>query len=203
MPKKVDHDERRRHIAEAVLRIAGRDGLDRATLRDVAVEAGVSLGSVQHYFGSKDEMLRYVVGYLGEHVTARIMSRLCDLDRFRVRDFLFLMAAEMLPLDERRRAERRAGQAFVARAVDAPELTEVLREGHSLLHDRVTELIIQAQRDGEIKAGLDAGHESVALLAMIEGLASDLLLDICAPESALETVHYHLNRLTTSPSSRP
>ncbi|MFD0477200.1 TetR/AcrR family transcriptional regulator [Nonomuraea thailandensis] len=74
MPKKVDHEERRRHVAEAVLRIAGRDGLGQAKLRDVAAEAGMSLGSVQHYFTSKDEMLRYVVKYLGETVTERIVA---------------------------------------------------------------------------------------------------------------------------------
>ncbi|WP_235854669.1 TetR family transcriptional regulator [Nonomuraea aridisoli] len=40
----------------------------------MAAEAGMSLGSVRHYFGSKDEMLRYVVRYLGERVTERIVA---------------------------------------------------------------------------------------------------------------------------------
>ncbi|MFG1706264.1 TetR/AcrR family transcriptional regulator [Nonomuraea sp. M3C6] len=197
MPKKVDHDERRRHIAEAVLRIAGREGLDRATLRDVAVEAGISLGSVQHYFGNKDEMLRYVVGYLGEQVTARIVAGIPDPPGpFLVRSFLLSMAAEMLPLDARRKAERRAGQAFAARAVDVPELVGELREGDRWLRARVAELIVQAQRDGEMAAGLDAERESDALLAMIDGLGSDLLLRVREPEQALATVRYHLDRLT-------
>ncbi|MBF8191707.1 TetR family transcriptional regulator C-terminal domain-containing protein [Nonomuraea sp. K274] len=197
MPKKVDHDERRRHIAEAVLRVAGRDGLDGATLRDVAVEAGISLGSVQHYFRNKDEMLRYVVGYLGEQVTARIVAGMRDhAAPGPVRSFLLSMAAEMLPLDDRRRAERRAGQAFTARAVDVPELGEALRYGDRWLHGRVAELIGRGGRDGELRPELDAEREAVVLLAMIEGLATDILLGMRDPGEATETVRYHLDRLT-------
>ena len=48
MPRKVDHDERRRHIVGALLRIAGTQGLDAVSMREVAQEAGVSLGAVQH-----------------------------------------------------------------------------------------------------------------------------------------------------------
>ncbi|SEG96788.1 DNA-binding transcriptional regulator YbjK [Nonomuraea solani] len=196
MPKKVDHVERRRHIAEAVLRIAGRDGLDGARLRDVAEEAGISLGSVQHYFGTKDEMLRYVVGHLGGRVTERIMAGIREgVEAPSAGSFLMAMAAEMLPLDERRRAERRAGQAFTARAVGVPELVEVLRESDRWLHGRVADLITQGQLAGEFRAGLDPGHESVALLAMIDGLGSDLLLGVREPAQALATVRYHLDRL--------
>ncbi|WP_336207168.1 TetR/AcrR family transcriptional regulator [Nonomuraea sp. LPB2021202275-12-8] len=206
MPKKVDHDERRRCIAEAVLRIAGRDGLDGARLRDVAVEAGMSLGSVQHYFASKDEMLRYVVHYLGEHVTERIMAGVrapasASASASPVLSFLLSMASEMLPLDARRRAELRAGQAFTARAVGAPELMEYLGEGDRWLRERVAELIAQGQRDGELRAGLDPRLESVVLLAMLDGLGSELLVGLRDPEGALAAVRYHLDRLTARPAA--
>ncbi|MEU8385281.1 TetR/AcrR family transcriptional regulator [Streptosporangium sp. NPDC048865] len=196
MPKKVDHDERRRHIAEAVLRIAGRHGLDRATMRDIAVEAGISLGAVQHYFRSKDELLRHVIDHAGERVAARITAGLGDLDgAFSVRSFLRVMAAQMLPLDARRRAERRVVQAFGARAADAPHLAEPLREGYHWMHGQVTALIGQAQRTGELRPELDAEHESIALLAMIEGLAFDILLGVRDPDQAMASVCYHLDRL--------
>jgi AcrR family transcriptional regulator len=214
MPKKVDHEERRGHIAEAVLRIAGRDGLGRAKLRDVAAEAGMSLGSVQHYFASKDLMLRYVVRYLGERVTERIVAGMGSAVPMSgadgvgsavpmggadgvgpVRAFLTSMAAEMLPLDERRRAERRAGQAFTDLAVGVPELIEDLREGDRWLRERVAELIARGQRDGELRAGLDPELEAVTLLAMIDGLAAGLLPCVRDPDRALDAIRYHLDRL--------
>ncbi|MEU4540764.1 TetR/AcrR family transcriptional regulator [Streptosporangium sp. NPDC023825] len=196
MPKKVDHDERRRHITEAVLRVAGRHGLDRATLRDIAVEAGISLGAVQHYFRSKDELLRHVIDHTGEQVTARITAGLGGLgDAVSEVAVLRVMAAEMLPLDARRQAERRVLQAFAVRAADAPHLAEPLREGYHWLHERVAELIGQAQRAGELWPELDAERESIALLAMIEGLAFDILLGVRDPGQAMASVHYHLDRL--------
>ncbi|GII03346.1 TetR/AcrR family transcriptional regulator [Planobispora takensis] len=195
MPKIVDHDERRRHIAEAAVRIAGRHGLDRATLRDIAVEAGISLGAVQHYFRSKEELLRHVVGHLGEQVTARIMTRVGDLGDVSVLSFLEAMAVEILPLDARRRAERRVAQAFGIRAPDVPELTEPLRQGYDWVRDNVAELIRQAQGAGELRPELDAEFESIVLLAVIDGLSSDILIGVRDPGQAVETVRYHLNRL--------
>jgi AcrR family transcriptional regulator len=43
VPKRVDHDERRRQLTDALLRIAGTRGLRAVTMREVAAEAGVSL----------------------------------------------------------------------------------------------------------------------------------------------------------------
>lgn len=39
MPKIVDHDQRRRDLVEATLRIILRQGLAGATMRDIATEA--------------------------------------------------------------------------------------------------------------------------------------------------------------------
>ncbi|MFB8061103.1 TetR family transcriptional regulator, partial [Kitasatospora purpeofusca] len=50
MTARVDHEERRRQIAEALLRIADTQGLQSASMRAVAAEAGVSLRLVQYYF---------------------------------------------------------------------------------------------------------------------------------------------------------
>jgi TetR/AcrR family transcriptional regulator, transcriptional repressor of bet genes len=61
MPKRVDPLAQRRSIAEAVFRLAVARGADAVSMRDVAAEAGVSLGMVQHYFRSKDEMLLFAL----------------------------------------------------------------------------------------------------------------------------------------------
>ena len=48
MPKIVDHDARRAAIAEALWRVAERDGVEGVTMRAVAREAGWSTGVVTH-----------------------------------------------------------------------------------------------------------------------------------------------------------
>ena len=49
---------RREQLIEAALSVASRDGIDAATVRAVAAEAGVSLGVVHYCFQDKDELLR-------------------------------------------------------------------------------------------------------------------------------------------------
>src|SRR5512138_2697454 len=48
--------ERRRQILDAAIRVFSRSGFDGATLADVAKQAGVSVGTVAHYFGSKADL---------------------------------------------------------------------------------------------------------------------------------------------------
>ncbi|AEE44744.1 TetR/AcrR family transcriptional regulator [Cellulomonas fimi] len=50
--------ERREQLIEAALAVASRDGIDAATVRAIAAEAGVSLGVVHYCFQDKDELLR-------------------------------------------------------------------------------------------------------------------------------------------------
>lgn len=48
---------RRAQIIHAAVIVVARDGADRAKLKDVADEAGVSLGMVQHYFRTRDNLM--------------------------------------------------------------------------------------------------------------------------------------------------
>src|ERR1700759_1924338 len=75
MPKRVDHEERRRQIAEALLRVAAARGLHATGMREVAAEAGVSLRLVQYYFGTKEELLLAAMQHLAARYSARAVAR--------------------------------------------------------------------------------------------------------------------------------
>ena len=76
VPKKVDHAQRRREISAAVVRLAARRGLQGVSFREVAAEAGVSVSLVQHYFGTKENLLLGTLDIqsaaMGEHVGRRL-----------------------------------------------------------------------------------------------------------------------------------
>lgn len=60
MPR-LDIDTRRTQLIDAAIRIALRDGLDNTTVRRIATEAGVSLGTVHYCFDNKRALLEAVV----------------------------------------------------------------------------------------------------------------------------------------------
>lgn len=56
--------ERREQLIDAAIRVASRDGIDAATVRAIAAEAGVSLGVVHYCFHDKDEILRAMAHFI-------------------------------------------------------------------------------------------------------------------------------------------
>ena len=76
MPRRVDHEERRRQIADALVRTAATRGLHATGMREVAAEAGVSLRLVQYYFGTKEELLLAAMQQLAAQFSDRAMARI-------------------------------------------------------------------------------------------------------------------------------
>ena len=75
MPKVVDHEVRRAEIAEALWRVVAREGIEAATIRAVAAEAGWSRGIVEHYFDSKDALVLYACELALERTLALVKQR--------------------------------------------------------------------------------------------------------------------------------
>jgi AcrR family transcriptional regulator len=53
----LSHDERRHRIAEVVMSVIAREGLDAATVRRIAAEVGFSTTVITHYFADKHDLL--------------------------------------------------------------------------------------------------------------------------------------------------
>jgi AcrR family transcriptional regulator len=61
----------RRTIVDTALRLFRRDGYDRTTMRAIAAEAGISVGSAYYYFGSKEHLVQaFYDGLQAEHAAA-------------------------------------------------------------------------------------------------------------------------------------
>ena len=72
MPKKVNQTERKNQIATATWRVILNKGIDKASIQQIADEAHISVGLVQHHFSSKDQLIHYamnlVLDRMGESV---------------------------------------------------------------------------------------------------------------------------------------
>jgi TetR/AcrR family transcriptional repressor of bet genes len=63
----LNHDERRRAIADVAVQVIARDGLEAATVRRIAAEVGYSTTVITHYFADKDELLLWAYRTLGDY----------------------------------------------------------------------------------------------------------------------------------------
>ncbi len=164
-------------MAEAVWRIIRREGLEGVSVRRVAEEAGMSLGSLRHYFDSQSALLAFSMRLVAERIKKRIQSLPQDGD---LRENIEALIGQIVPLDDERLAESQIWIAFSTFALTEPGLRPLSREIHDALRDmfrNIFESLVEAQR---LKPGLDTELEAKRFHALVDGL---LLHGVIAPEA--------------------
>ncbi|WKX71727.1 TetR/AcrR family transcriptional regulator [Streptomyces sp. XD-27] len=194
MPKVVDHQARRIQIADAVQKLITEQGLDRVTMARTAATAGVSVGHVQHYFPTKDEMLLFT----HERVVQKILDRVsalrdrATLQQLPIRDVVTEGLAQWLPVDPRRRSAHRVVLAFLGRTVDNPRLAHAHAETGRLIRSMLATAIRNGKECGEVRDETDQALAALELHGLVEGLAlqlgSDADPDAAASRAALGLV---------------
>jgi AcrR family transcriptional regulator len=112
VPKIVDHEERRRELAEALWRVIADSGPHAVSIRSVAAEAGLSAGALRHYFQTREELLVFAMDLSEERVRRRMAEYSGTMTpQTPMVERAAGFAEQMLPLDETRRAEFRAWEA--------------------------------------------------------------------------------------------
>jgi AcrR family transcriptional regulator len=164
MPKIVDHEQRRRELAEAVWRVIRRHGVDGASVRTVAQEAGWSAGALRHYFGTQSELLGFAIELAAERIRERVDAlELADDPRRAVEQLL----SELLPLDDERRSEAEVWLAFTARSLIDPQL----QVRHAEIDDELRAACVRAVEMLGLPPGRRRGLEAERLHALLDGLA--------------------------------
>lgn len=182
MPKQVDHQQRRRQIAEGVWRIAAERGLAAVSMSTVAAEADISIGRIQHYFAGKDELVRFAASHLRERIDQRLRDRLAAMPAPHTPlETVRTILTGLLPLDPETRIEALVGVAVFIRTLHEPELSEKYLASYQQV------LAMLAEQISELDAR--------ALVALTSGLASDLLLGHCSPAEAVAMLDHQLARL--------
>lgn len=173
MPKYVDHEQRRAEIVHALWRVVATDGLEAASVRSIAAEAGWSLGAIRHYFRTQDELIRFGAQAMLDSANHRV-SAILQARRPGPRRCQQLME-QLLPLDDERMGEVRVWLALLLRSAVDPALDELrlssFRQSRDLARLVVTELGSRPYR-GRGRP-LPATQEALAtgLQAAMDGLA--------------------------------
>ena len=69
MPKLIDLTERKQVIAHATWKIMLQKGMEEISVRNIAKEAGVSLGALRYYFTSQEELMLFAEAWALERLT--------------------------------------------------------------------------------------------------------------------------------------
>jgi len=200
MPRRVDHEERRRQIADALLRTAAARGLHATGMREVAAEAGVSLRLVQYYFGTKEELLlaamQQLAARFGARATARFRQAGGSGSPASPRDVIAAILAESLPADEERRTFHLVYTAYLALSLTDPALAIApLVKNSGAVTGVLAAQLRAAKAAGDTPANLDPDLEALSLMAMSAGLATSVLAGQSTAGQAQAVVDYHLDRL--------
>jgi TetR/AcrR family transcriptional regulator, transcriptional repressor of bet genes len=174
MPKVVDHEARRAALGEAVWRVALRQGIEDATLREVAAEAGWSTGVLTHYFADKDELIGFAFRLVVDRAAARVRSALEHGDEV---ERLRAALRETLPLDDERRTEARVWLAFVGRSLTHPGLARDRQTFYRNWRALLAERIEAGQQEGTLRSDLAPEAEAAGLIALVDGLALQAVSD--------------------------
>lgn len=194
MYKVVDREARRAELAEAVWRIIRRDGLAQASVRNVAREAGLSQGSLRHYFTTQAELLAFSLSMVGERIRDRMSAVSRNLDG---PDMIAELAEAVMPLDEDRRIETEVWLAFLGAALTDPALRSLNDEVFDGVHHLFTELLTGLVEFGQAREGLDVATETSRLHALVDGLAVHGVVrpDIATPERLRHILTTHITDL--------
>lgn len=193
VPKRVDHDVRRREIGQALLRIAYTKGLQAASMREVATEAGVSLRLVQYYFHTKDELLLAGLAYLGEQLSARVENHIRALGTPPTpRSIVYGTLTAILPTDEESRRLTRTYAAYYTLVLATPGMDTAQGTAYP---DALERFLARQLEEARVSSPDESRTVAAGLLAMTNGLGSSVLGGQRDGADALAVLTYHLDRL--------
>ncbi|MED1916906.1 TetR family transcriptional regulator C-terminal domain-containing protein [Bacillus thuringiensis] len=173
MPKIIDHEKRREQIAEATWRVIVEQGMEGATVRGIAKEAGLSLGALRHYFATQDELLMYAMQLVKERATARIVEISAN-EKWAPKERITKIFLELLPTNQEKMVEMEVWFAFTV-------YFRHKKEGFDAQHDgifaAVRKLLDSADQLNLLRKELDKEMEAEKLYAVIDGLALHAYLE--------------------------
>lgn len=204
----MDHERRRAEIAEAVWRLVSRQGIPAASVRGVAAEAGLSKGSVRHFFADQDELLHFamneVVRRVRERAAAQLDHRQRLVDAGEPAEAVLQLLAQVLPVTDEQRIEARVWLAFVSHDAGDAAADRIRTQLDEQVRQLCAHCIDSLAQAGALAADRDPATETAALWALLDGLTLHVLLDPAAtpPDAALDTLRNHLRHLC-QPTHRP
>lgn len=170
MTSKFDLEARKAQLAEAVWQVILTRGVAAVSVRTVAEQAGVVVGSLRHIFPTRAELVAFSAELMVQRATERVLATPWKDDP---EEYVLAVISSLLPLTEDARAELEVNMALAAEAVAVPALVAIRDEAFSGLVEvsvRMIEILTGLKREDP-----SVGRVAQRLHALIDGLSFHLL----------------------------
>lgn len=171
-PYGADGAETRLKILHSARQVFSTIGFDRASLRQIAEDAGFTRNAIANYYPSKIELYRAALASVHDVVMTEIlgpaMLQTGSIDRRIVAVFDCAVATI--------RIDQTFVRFFVTSTADAihhPDLREQAMRPLVLVREHFAAALDAARRDGEVDAGTDTEATTQILVDLLWGLAVD------------------------------
>ncbi|WP_454114983.1 TetR/AcrR family transcriptional regulator [Microbacterium lacticum] len=169
MSRSIDLAARKAQLAEAVWQVILDRGISAVSVRTVAEQAGLVVGSLRHVFPTRAELLSFASELMVRRATERVLATPWSDDP---QQYALDVIKRLLPLEPDSRAELEVNLALVAECPAQPSLGEIRDHAHAQLLEacaRLVELLSGRLRDPELIVTARRLH------AIVDGLALHLL----------------------------
>jgi AcrR family transcriptional regulator len=175
-------EARKQQILEATFRCLSKKGYSRTTIRDIAAEAGLSLGTLYLYFRNKEEIVRALSEWSRERSDARLeesfpegpsLDIICTIFEQVMLKYNNLESADALRVDLQIWSE----------SISNAELQAAFVAGVGDRIAKLSRLIAQAQEEGSISADIDVRAAARVFMAIFIGLEVQKVME---PECDIE-----------------
>ncbi|WP_269933267.1 TetR family transcriptional regulator C-terminal domain-containing protein [Aminobacter sp. HY435] len=168
--RREGEERRRQDLIEATLDCVAESGLQGATVRAIALRAGVTAGLIRHYFPGKEELLQAAYAATMAHMTEMAKAALAGIGQEpKLRLAAFVEASLVPPVVDLRAISIWA--SFIGRAASDATLGVAHRAGYLGFRDEVEALVAEVFQAAGRRAGDDdLRRHAIAINAIIDGL---------------------------------
>ncbi len=194
MPKIVDHEERREHIAQIVAEMLATVGVENTTIREISRQSGYSRGFIEHYFHSKEELITDALKWINEKSMERVEKKLKSLNGLAA---LRALNEVTLPINDQTRREWKVRMQFWGLAVVNPQHKKEQTKRIHLAEKIYLKYLEEARQLGEISADADLELIAQNLLHRIYGLSCNAILrpNYFTRQKQLEALDYVMDEI--------
>lgn len=188
MPKVVDPVQRRREIIHALWAVISDRGIEGVTFQAVAKAAGISVGRIQHYFESKEDLVQEGCLAIVAEAESRYFAATTTDNPW---EALRALLIQPIPRNRAFRLGVAVWHAYLARAVVDPKINRIVSGAARGALYLATSLL---DVDGAVPEDQRA-TAALRLLSVSDGLSQRVLVGATTAKDAIAAIDAELAQL--------